>query len=75
MKRDKTTIKRSGKTGFTISFSEKDGKALADHINKGGSLNDLLNRKPKEMPGPKCDGTQFCECRKCEAAKNGFSIE
>ena len=43
----KTTIKRSGKSGFTINFSEKDGKAVADRMRIGGSLTEILfGKKP-----------------------------
>jgi hypothetical protein len=43
----KTTVRRSGKSGFVINFSEKDGKAVADRIRTGGSLSEiLLGKKP-----------------------------
>lgn len=46
----KTTVKRSGKSGFTINFSEKDGKAVADRMRTGGSLAEVLfGKKPGVM--------------------------
>lgn len=43
----KTTVKRSGKSGFVINFSEKDGKAVADRMRTGGSLAEVLfGKKP-----------------------------
>ncbi|MCK9435222.1 MAG: hypothetical protein M0R32_10510 [Candidatus Cloacimonetes bacterium] len=44
----KTTIKRSGKSGFSINFSEKDGKAVADRMRTGGSLVEILFGKLPE---------------------------
>jgi hypothetical protein len=44
----KTKIKRRG-TGFEISFSEKDGKSLADLIRN--KINDI--DKQVENPNPK----------------------
>jgi hypothetical protein len=40
----KTKVTRKGKS-FTIKFSEKDGKALAAHVNAGGSLGDVLKKQ------------------------------
>lgn len=40
----RTRIKKNG-NGMKIDFSKKDGKALADHLNNGGSLLDLLTGK------------------------------
>lgn len=40
----KTKITKRGK-GFTINFSKKDGEKLAEHINKGGSIGDILKEE------------------------------
>jgi len=40
-RQQKTKVTRKGKN-FTIKFSEKDGKSLADHVNNGGSLIDIF---------------------------------
>lgn len=50
MRPNKTTVRKCGKRSFEISFSNKDGEALAKHIRQGGSLNDILPQLNAILP-------------------------
>jgi len=46
-KRDKTTVRKRGNR-IDIKCSSGDGKAIAEHLRKGGSLRDLFGCQPRQ---------------------------
>lgn len=68
MRPKKTTVKKCGKRSFEITFSQKDGEALAKRIREGGSLSDILG---DILPSKSQPSNDNAHSSRVSAAKEG----